>query len=321
MRRGTYSNSFSITGSHGIADLNPNAYSPGPNGGAIWCSVASGAVTLSGPIAIAGNGINTEITAYSSSSTITLSGGISGGGNLVLAGGNTPFSGSNTFVISGNNTYGGSTLLLGSASNVLFQLAENNAFPITTTVTLEGDYAGKTYQSWLDLNGNNQELAGLIAASTSLWTSGTSGDNRVINSNTGITPTLTVTPSSTDIFTGTLGGGTSNNSFNLTMVGTGTLVLTGANTYSGMTTISSGTLQNGNGGTLYSGSGNSLGASSVMVGSNGTLVLDFPRPVVTIVSNSISGTGLIEQAGAGIATLSGETLLPAQRWLRLASCN
>ncbi|MFG6490639.1 autotransporter-associated beta strand repeat-containing protein, partial [Roseateles sp. BYS78W] len=66
----------------------------------------------------------------------------------------------------------------------------------------------------------------------------------------------------------------------LTKSGTGTLTLTGANTY-GTTTISTGTLQVGNGGTT-----GTLGSGAVT--DNAALVFD--RSNAFTVSNTISGT-------------------------------
>lgn len=81
----------------------------------------------------------------------------------------------------------------------------------------------------------------------------------------------------------------------LTKVGAGTLVLTGANTYSGGTTISAGTLQIGNGGT----SGSILGD----VVNNGTLA--FNRSDALTFGGAISGSGSLVKNGAGTLTLTG----------------
>ncbi|KXO75887.1 autotransporter-associated beta strand repeat-containing protein [Brucella anthropi] len=79
--------------------------------------------------------------------------------------------------------------------------------------------------------------------------------------------------------------------------GAGTLILTGANTYTGGTTISSGTLQIGDG----SGSGSIQGN----VANNGTLA--FNRSNALDFSGVISGSGTINQLGAGSLTLSGDS--------------
>lgn len=81
----------------------------------------------------------------------------------------------------------------------------------------------------------------------------------------------------------------------LDKVDLGTLVLTGANSYSGGTTVSGGTLQLGDGGTSGSITGN--------VSNNATLA--FNRSDASSFAGSISGTGQVLQAGSGSTTLSG----------------
>ena len=78
--------------------------------------------------------------------------------------------------------------------------------------------------------------------------------------------------------------------------GAGTLVLSNANTYSGSTTISGGTLQVDNGGTT-----GTLGSGSVV--DNAALVLD--RSDITTTPNLISGSGVLVQSGVGTNVLTG----------------
>ncbi len=80
-------------------------------------------------------------------------------------------------------------------------------------------------------------------------------------------------------------------------VGAGTATLTGANSYSGTTTIDAGTtLQIG-----ASGATGTLGAGAVT--NSGTLAFD--RSDALSVSNTISGSGVLNQIGSGTTTISG----------------
>jgi autotransporter-associated beta strand protein len=81
----------------------------------------------------------------------------------------------------------------------------------------------------------------------------------------------------------------------LTQAGTGTTVLTGANTYTGTTTIAAGTLQIGDGGTS-----GTLGSGDVL--NNGTLALN--RSDAITIANAITGTGTLVQAGTGTTTVT-----------------
>ena len=81
----------------------------------------------------------------------------------------------------------------------------------------------------------------------------------------------------------------------LAKLGSNTLTLIGSNTYSGVTSISGGVLQVGNG-----------GSSGALVGNtvnNGEL--QFNRSDSFSYAGNISGTGLVRQAGAGTTILSG----------------
>ncbi|MDT2023905.1 autotransporter-associated beta strand repeat-containing protein [Methylocella sp. CPCC 101449] len=81
----------------------------------------------------------------------------------------------------------------------------------------------------------------------------------------------------------------------LVKTGTGTMILSGNNSYSGNTTINDGTLQIGNGGGTGSIAGDVINNSVLAFNRTGTLTL----------AGSISGTGQVQQTGAGTTVLTG----------------
>ena len=84
----------------------------------------------------------------------------------------------------------------------------------------------------------------------------------------------------------------------LVKVGTGTLTLSGANTYTGGTTINGGTLQLGDGGT----SGSIIGG----VVDNAGATLAFDRSDIMTFAGVISGSGAVSQIGAGTTVLTAD---------------
>ena len=83
----------------------------------------------------------------------------------------------------------------------------------------------------------------------------------------------------------------------MTVSGTGTMVLAGSNTYTGPTTISSGTLQIGSGGT----SGSINGTSSVTDNS----LLTFDVSGTTTLSAAVSGGGGLSQITSSLLIVTG----------------
>ncbi|TAN05782.1 MAG: autotransporter domain-containing protein [Rhodanobacteraceae bacterium] len=83
----------------------------------------------------------------------------------------------------------------------------------------------------------------------------------------------------------------------LTKTGAGALILLGANTWTGTTTISTGTLQVGNGGTS-----GALGTGAII--DNGTLVFD--RSDAVALPAGLTGTGALIQQGSGTFTVNGD---------------
>ncbi len=203
--------------------------------------------------------------------------------------------GAGTWSLSGANTYGGGTFILGGVLSVA-------AIADTGTSNL-GQASGATAQAanYLALSSGTLQYTGAGAASTSryLWMDVGTGTFDI----TQATGSLTLSPT----------GGTVNHNLTKTSAGTltmngviagtatvnangGTLILGGANSYSGTSTIASGaTLQIGTAGTT-----GTLG--TVGVTDNGTLT--FNRTDSVTVANVIGGTGGVTQAGSGTTILS-----------------
>jgi autotransporter-associated beta strand protein len=243
----------------------------------------SGNNTYGGAITLAGA---TRIN--SDADLLTLSGGISGAQNLTIGGaGNTTISnaistsagtltkdGAGTLILSGANTYTGATMI--------------NAGTLSIAAITNGGVAGALGNSTnaasnLTLGGGTLEYTGSTSNSTDrnfTLTAGTSSAISVLNSAGSLT----------------ISGTAANTTGNLTKSGAGTLILTGANLYTGTTTISAGTLQIGAGSTT-----GSLSASSAIT-NNGTL--SFSRSNSLTFSNSISGNGSVISRGSTL-TLSG----------------
>jgi autotransporter-associated beta strand protein len=128
-----------------------------------------------------------------------------------------------------------------------------------------------------------------------------SGTGTVLNNSATAATVAVGNNNASTTFSGVLQNGTS--ALQLTKLGTGTLTLTGANTCSGGTTISAGTLQLGNGGTTGSVTGNII--------DNGVLALN--RSDSLTFGGVISSTGSLVKQGAGTLTLPGNNTYLAQR--------
>lgn len=219
-------------------------------------------------------------------------------------------------VLGGVSTYGGYTHITANRGPDALGLYAGNIrltngsdrLPTGTTVILGGFTNGVGTVSGvgrLALAGYNQEVAGLIAL-------GTGVSNRVVGGSTALsTLTLNIGAGTNNVFGGFLGGpGANDNNLALLSKGSGVLDLTGANTYTGTTTVTNGTLRvNGshvgggsysilNGGVL---GGTGLIDAAVQVAAGGTVAPGNSIGTLTI-SNSfdLDGTLQIElQNGAG----------------------
>ena len=170
-------------------------------------------------------------------------------------------SGAGTLTFSGSNGYTGRTQVNGGT------LALNNTSALAGTGTLSFGGGSLQYSA-----SNTRDYSAKILSSGSAISIDTNGQSVTFAS-----------------------GLDSSNTGGLTKTGLGTLTLTASNGYTGGTTISSGTLQVGNGGTTGSINGN--------VVNNATLA--FNRSNASIFSGVISGTGGLAISGSGAVTLTG----------------
>ncbi|MCX5678940.1 MAG: autotransporter domain-containing protein [Candidatus Omnitrophica bacterium] len=184
------------------------------------------ALVISGTLTTDTNTLISDVANYS---TIDFKQASNGTYSKVIIGtGNIVKSGAAELTLSGANTYTGATTV--NAGTLKAGVA-THAFGVGSAVTVA---TGGT----LDLNGYSQTIGSLAGGGT------------VINGDT-IDTILTTGDTASTTFFGIIQDGTHKLGF--TKAGTGTLTLTGANAYTGTTTISAGTLQIGNASALGTG--------------------------------------------------------------------
>ncbi len=222
--------------------------------------------------------------------TVTINSLITGPGALT-----TDDSGVIVLGNSGNNWQGGTTI-----NGAQIRLAADNAVPATGNVTDNGA---------LDLNSHSLLLAGLTGSGT------------VLNSGSG-TSVLTVGNSdASSNFSGIINdnAGTAG-VVALTKTGAGTLTLSGANTYTGGTSIAGGTVNinadtalGASGAVTFTGNATlQAGAANIALAGAHTITLN-PSVTGTIdtqansmsIAGAIGGNGVLAKAGAGTLTLNG----------------
>jgi autotransporter-associated beta strand protein len=268
------------------------------NGGAL---ANTGTSTFAGSINAA-----TNATINAGGGTLNLTGGISKNGTtLTIAGGGTVniltngITGSSpnsdlvvdgtTVVLSAANSYNGPTTVQNSG---ILKLGNSNVMPTAPQTALTVNTS-----SVFDLASYSDGVASLTGDSTAT----------VKNSAVGTTSTFTINPTTglSTTFAGVIAGTNGGTQGNVTLqkTGAGTLVLTGANTYTGATTVNAGALfLNGNqssatgavsvnnSGTILGGSGTIGGSITVASGAN--------------LSPGASGTGSTAILNTGALTLS-----------------
>jgi autotransporter-associated beta strand protein len=197
-----------------------------------------------------------------SANALTVSGTIAGATESLTK------TGVGTLILSGSNTYAGGTTV--SAGKI--QLSSGGSIGSAGTLTVQGT-------GTFDLAGNNQTVGGLSDGGVSTGT---------ITSSVG-SATLLVNTSVPAAFSGTITDGGSGNSLSLTFAGPSTETLSGYNSYTGLTTVT--------GGTLIAAINSALGSSTSATGglllnpSSGTATVDFTSANPAIASLASSGGG------------------------------
>jgi T5SS/PEP-CTERM-associated repeat protein len=231
----------------------------------------------------------TGIVENASGSTLALNGTLTKSGTvLVLAGGDFEVNGqvtgsgapdsfnsdlvvSNATVLlnNGNNNYTGPTYVIGGST---LRNGVENALPTNTILTLGALSDGVVVNTY-DLNPNNQTIAALASAG---------GATNIVQASTQGSQTLTINGAQSTTY-----GGLIQSAVALIRSGTGNTTLTGANTYSGGTTIRSGSLTTANVTALGSG-GVSLNGGRLIV-----------QSLLNIASLNWNGAGVIALPNAG----------------------
>ncbi|WP_296347944.1 autotransporter-associated beta strand repeat-containing protein [Reyranella sp.] len=284
----TYTGATTVGGGVIIASSDANLGPTGNllilNGGAVQ-TIAS--FSTARPIELGASGGTFDTNGY----TLTLAGTVSGDGRLTK-------SGAGTLILTGTNTYSGGTtvnggILQGTTDSLQGDITNNAvvAFNQITAGTYGGAISGAgavTIDGAITFTGTNTYTAGTTISTGSSLTLSGSGSIQGNVTNGGILQFAG---------TGTTAGGAISGSGAVQQV-SGTTVLTAANSYTGGTTISGGTLQLGAGG--------SLASSGAMTVNGGTFDLNGNAQTIA----ALSGTGGAVALGDGgvlTVTQSGNT--------------
>ncbi len=185
--------------------------------------------------------------------------------SIQSSGGSLTKTGTGTLILSGANTYNGSTTI----SQGTLQLGASNVIADASSMYIYGTF---------DLNGNSDAVNGI------------SQNGIITNSSTSSNSTLTIgAGNASSTFDGTITDASATYPLILVKSGSGTITLTGSNTYRGLTTINSG-------GALVITNAAALGSivSGTVVNSGGSLVLAGAAAGTSFNAEplTISGTGV-----------------------------
>ncbi len=266
----------------------------------------AGSLAVNNAVSTVG-GINVSAGSVALNTANTVSGAITvSGGTLSLGANNAAGSGSATLTVSGgqfdlgtsNQSLSNVSLTGGSISGTTGVLTATGNAIDAQSGTVSGILGGsvgltKTTSGTVILSGANT-YTGATTISTGTLQIGDGGTTGSIDSTSGVTNNANLAYNRSDALTV---GYAISGSGSLAQNGSGTTILTGANTYSGATQVNSGTLQIGNGGTT--------GSITSTSGVTNNATLAYNRSDAITAGYVISGTGSVVQNGTGTLTLSG----------------
>ncbi len=256
-------------------------------------------ITINGGTGVAGRGLiengGAGGNATLSNGTLTITGNASAGGHFASTGTGgsltiacpiiasvTPSFRIGTGIFSGGGSYANFTIGQGT-----IRLGADNGLSTSATLSIASSAAAN-----LDLAGFNQQLVGITQSYSSQIGN---------NSGAGVS---TLTTTGTSVYSGLIRDtlGTDGGKVALTVDG-GALTLFGANSYTGPTTISAGTLQLGNAGL----NGSLSPSSAISVAENALFTINQTDTVTQgadFSSAAITGAGGFTQAGTGTTALT-----------------
>lgn len=290
---GSVANSASLTLGDGTTDTS----------GVLQLGDAVGAASASfGGLAVAGNGLgNAVVGGNASISTLTINTASTSTFTGILGGGGTnqnnlglTKTGAGSLILSNtSNSYTGQTIITGTGSGGILQIGANEVIPDASEVVISNGGKFVVGVGTSTPGSYTETIRGLSGAASAAslveaFDAGTGG--------TGYVGNLIINTAGGSFDFGGFVRDRGGSVMTITKNGAGTQILSGANSYSGATTINGGALQIGNGGTTGS-------LTTTAITNNATLA--FNRSNGLAFSNVISGTGGITQAGAGTTTLSG----------------
>ncbi len=275
-------------------------------------TLAQSPFTISGSLDV---NLGSIALTFNQNNTVTFAGNIKGAGSVVQAG-------SKTLTLTGTSTYTGGMTFNGG---VVIITEDANLGNKTGTLTFGGGELDINFDDYstartvtinaggatLNILGNQTTLSGTITSSGPL---SKIGDGTLILTGTNtFTGTTTISAGTLQANTASIQGDIVNNLtviFNQSATGTyaqnmsgsgqllkqnsGTLIMTGSNSYSGGTTVSGGTLQ-----------GDSDALQGAIV-NNGAVIFD--QAAAGTYSGVLSGTGSVTKTGAATLTMSGANI-------------